>query len=125
MLLALVELEEFGSEMFLFLPPQDVFERSARTAFTDVDVAFIRGGKFGIGEVKSNPRAFDAGDLERIAAVAEDWQPDILLLAAPGTSWPAEIRAEIERLGERLAPRRVKVKPWLLSWEYPKAALEL
>jgi hypothetical protein len=70
MLLALVELEHFGGEMFLFLPPQDVFERRVRAAFTDVDVAFITRGKFGIGEVKSSPLAFNANDLERIATVA-------------------------------------------------------
>lgn len=125
MLLALVELEHFQSDMFLFLPPQDVFERESRAAFTDVDLAFIRAGKFGIAEVKSNPRAFDADDLERIAVVAEDWEPDIVLLAAPGSSWPNEVSAGIERLRDRLAARRVVVKPWLLSWEYPKAALEL
>jgi hypothetical protein len=125
MLLALVELEHFGSDMFLFLPPQDVFERQARAAFTDVDIAFIRSGKFGIAEVKSSPRSFDVDDLERIAAVAEDWRPDTLLLAAPGTEWPAEIRTEFERLEARLGPSGVAVKPWLLSWEYPKGVLEL
>ena len=125
MLLPLVELEHFGSDMFLFLPPQDVFERRARTAFTDVDPAFIRSGKFGIAEVKSSSAAFDANDLERIATVAEDWRPDILLLAAPGTGWPLDVRTEFERLAERLATRRITVKPWLLSWEYPKGVLEL
>ncbi len=124
MLLALVELEHFGSDMFLFLPPQDVFERRARAAFTDVDLAFIRNGKFGIGEVKSSPLAFDADDLERTATVAEDWRPDILLLAAPGTSWPVHVRTEFDRLAARLAAHHITVKPWLLSWEYPKGVLE-
>jgi hypothetical protein len=81
-----------------------------------------RSGKFGIAEVKSSPRAFDANDLERIATVAEDWRPDTLLLAAPGTEWPVDVRVEFDRLAERLAARRITVKPWLLSWECPKGS---
>jgi hypothetical protein len=50
---------------------------------------------------------------------------DIVLLAAPETSWPAHFRAEFERLAARLAAHRIAVKPWLLSWEYPKVVPEL
>jgi len=125
LLLTLVELENVAGDMFLFLPPQDVFEGRNREPFTDIDLAFIRSAKFGIAEVKSNVRGFDAAGLDRIATVAEDWRPDILLLAAPGASWPPEIAAEFARLSERLEPRRIDVRPWLLSWDYPKAVLEV
>ncbi len=125
LLLTLVELENVAGDMFLFLPPQDVFEERNRKPFTDVDLAFIRSAKFGIAEVKSNVRGFDAAGLDRIATVAEDWRPDILLLAAPGASWPPEVTAEFARLRERLEPRRINVRPWLLSWDYPKAVLEV
>ena len=48
-----------------------------------------------------------------------------LQFAAPETSWPAHFRAEFERLAARLAAHRIAVKPWLLSWEYPKVIPEL
>ena len=46
-----------------------------------------------------------ADGLERIATVAEDWHPDILLLAAPGKSRPVYARTEFDRLAAHVAAR--------------------
>jgi hypothetical protein len=122
LLAVLVDLADMSSDMFLFLPPQNVVEGQQNQPFTDLDVMFVRDGKFGIAEVKSDTLGFDS-NLDKVIAVAEDMRPDVLILAAPGSEWPSAIMKNFEDAASRLAPYTV-VKPWLLSWVYPKRVLE-
>jgi hypothetical protein len=123
-LLALGELD-FRSDMLLYLPPQDIAEDYDEHEFTDVDLLFVTKRRFCMAEVKSDPAAFEPSGLERLATVAEDFRPDVILLAAPGVSWPDDVQTHFNNFSDRLCRIDVKVKPWLMSWNYPKAVLEL
>jgi hypothetical protein len=125
-LLALIELDSWiVRDALLYLPPQDIFEdRKGGGPFTDVDLFFIRNGKFGIAEIKSDPAAFEPEKLEKLAVVAEDLRPDVVLLAAVGKAFPASISKSFESLAERLGNHHISVKPWLMSWDDTKWVLE-
>ena len=103
-------------EMFLFVPPCDVFEENRSDRFTDLDVLVIRDGQVVIGEVKSHPLGFRADDLGRIAIVAERVLPDMVFFAAAGTTWPGATLAEFQKVRERLLPLEIEISWDLLDW---------
>lgn len=102
--------------MFLFLPCQNIYEKEGSNPFTDLDLVFIKGGKFVIGEVKSEPSAFEEKDFVKIGEVAEELQPDQVLFAAPGETWPDDVKARVTALMEKLAPLEIEVRALPLRW---------
>jgi len=104
------------SEMFLYLPCQDIFKNDRNAPFTDLDIVVIKEGKFIIGEVKSDPSGFTHSDFEKLKEVAIDLLPNEMLLAAPGDKWPEDVFAGIKNLTDALKPIDVTVSPQLLRW---------
>ena len=104
------------SEMFLYLPCQDIFKDVRNTPFTDLDIVVINKGKFIIGEVKSNPGGFEHSNFEKLKEVAIELLPNEILLAAPGNKWPDSVLTEIKNLTDELKQVDVTVSPWLLQW---------
>jgi hypothetical protein len=93
---------EYPSNMFLFLPCQNIYKREEAQPFTDLDLIFIKNAKFVIGEVKSDPNSFKDEDLLKIETVAEELEPNEVVLAAPGEEWPAAVNEQVEGLRQRL-----------------------
>jgi len=104
------------SEMFLYLPCQDIFKADINTPFTDLDIVVIKEGKFIIGEAKSDPGGFKHPDFEKLREVAIELLPDEILLAAPGNKWPDSVLTEIKNLTDELKQVDVAVSPLLLQW---------
>jgi hypothetical protein len=104
------------SEMFLYLPCQDIFKADVNASFTDLDVVVINKGKFIIGEVKSDPGGFQHSDFEKLRVIATELLPDEILLAAPGDNWPDDVLTEIKNLTDELKQVEVTVSPRLLQW---------
>lgn len=105
-----------SSEMFLYLPCQDIFKADGNAPFTDLDIVVINKGKFIIGEVKSDPGGFKHPDFEKLREVAIELLPDEILLAAPGDNWPNNVLVEIRNLTDALKKIDVTVSPRLLQW---------
>ncbi|MFQ5852478.1 MAG: hypothetical protein ACE5JU_18100 [Candidatus Binatia bacterium] len=106
----------YPSGMFLFLPCQNIYERDENSPFTDLDLVFIKDGKFIIGEVKSDPNAFDEKDFVKIGDVAAELQPNQVMFAAPADAWPADVQAQVDALRNRLAPLEIEVLDLHLRW---------
>jgi len=104
------------SEMFLYLPCQDIFKADINTRFTDLDIVVIKEGKFIIGEVKSDPGGFKHSGFQKLKEVAIELLPNEILLAAPGDKWPDDVLVEINNLTNELRPIDVTVSPRLLRW---------
>ncbi|WP_447985478.1 hypothetical protein [Nitrospira sp. Nam74] len=87
--------------------------------FTDLDFVVVRDRLFLIGEVKSDPKAFREKYFEKMRVVAEDLQPDEVILAAPdiGGGWPPEVNRQSQQLATALSPLDIKVSPLLLRWQ--------
>ncbi|MCH7922497.1 MAG: hypothetical protein IH975_05625 [Nitrospinae bacterium] len=107
---------EYPMGMFLFLPCQDIFEKDKKDPFTDLDLVGIKDGKFFIGEVKSTPGGFKPSDFETLKIVAEDLVPDVVVVAAQGEEWPAEVAVQIEELRDELKQSEIEVEDILLQW---------
>lgn len=105
-----------SSEMFLYLPCQDIFKAGGNAPFTDLDIVVIKKGKFIIGEVKSGPGGFKHSDFEKLRDVAIELLPDEILLAAPGDNWPDDVLTEIKNLTDELKQVDVTVSPRQLQW---------
>lgn len=113
---ALNELQLF-SDMFLFLPCQDIFKKeNEEKPFTDLDIIVIKNAKLIIGEIKSDTGSFESSDLQKLKEVAIDLEPNEVLFAAPGESWPKETVKEMEQMSKDLAPLDIKVSRRLLKW---------
>ena len=109
-------LKDMAREMALVIAPQELREVYDGSAITDLDIIAVRSGRFIIGEVKSDARAFDSKCLEVLATVALEIRPDVLMLAATGTEWPVEVAARIADLKETLGGKRIEVVTRLLEW---------
>jgi hypothetical protein len=103
-----------SGDLVIYLPPQDIFEQSADTPYTDLDLLVLTGGRFLLGEVKADPTLFTATGLERLAVVAEELWPDEVLVLATGECWPAHTQTELEKLRGRLANLSIALRAELL-----------
>ena len=104
------------SEMFLYVPCQDIIKKGEEQPFTDLDIVVIRDGRPIVGEVKSDPAAFEAEDFEKMLETAKGIEPNEVIFAAPGEAWPSSVTAEFERYREAVAPLEIDVNPVLLRW---------
>lgn len=102
------------SDMFLYLPCQEIFKRGVKQPFTDLDVVPISNGKLIVGEVKSDSGGFAQIDFERLLEVAREIRPDEVILSAPGEEWPPHVMTEINNLAQSLKSYDVNVTPLLL-----------
>ncbi len=107
----------FGiGDMFLSIPSQEFYERGSTNAFAELDLLVITEGKFLAVEVKSRPVMFLPKTFKSLGKIGEELEPDELLLAAPGGSWPPEVLERISELQSRLRPFGVKVDRVPLQW---------
>jgi len=86
----------------------ELYEVDCDQAFTDVDLVYFVDHELVIGEVKSDPSAFAAEDLDTLETVASDLLPDRVVLAAPGDRWPAEVLDRVRVLSEQQAESGVR-----------------
>ncbi len=107
---------QFAHDLFLYLPCQALYEHHDGDPYTDLDLIAIRDGQIIIGEVKSSAEAFKDTDFAKLRSVAEEIRPNVLILAATGSEWPAEVTREAEALQASLAPVGVTVEKLLLPW---------
>jgi hypothetical protein len=56
------------------------------------------------------------GDFAKLRALAMDFRPDEVIVAAPGEGWPVEVKAGIERLTGELLASDIRVLPMLMRW---------
>jgi hypothetical protein len=99
-----------GRDSAVVFAPRELRERHNGPAVTDLDVILLRGGQFVVGEVKSDPAAIDDRVCETLRTVAARVRPDLVLLAAPGDPWPADVMARIDALRNALAPLSILVE---------------
>lgn len=92
------------------IAPQELRGQDGGPVVTDLDVVVLRGGRFVVGEVKSQPTAIDDRVCDTLRTVATRVRPDVVLLAAPGEAWPADVTARIDALRTALAPISVNVE---------------
>jgi hypothetical protein len=109
-------LAEGTREALLVIAPQELREVYDGPIVTDLDLVVLRDGQFMVGEVKSDPAAFDEEVLTTLANVASAIEPDVVVLAAPGMSWPDDIGRRIEELREQLKAKDIAVLPLLMDW---------
>jgi hypothetical protein len=95
--------------MLVYLPCMNVF-RADDSMLTDLDVAVVADGRFVLGEVKTDPSSFKPEDFEKLLIVARKALPDLVMVAALGTTWPGPVIAEIASLEAKLRPLGVAVR---------------
>ncbi|MBI2927735.1 MAG: hypothetical protein HYY24_18720 [Verrucomicrobia bacterium] len=129
-----------GCDFFMFLPPQDVFLDDDKDRLTDLDLFFIKDGRFVVGEVKSNPKGFKRSestaetsasgnpppsvdsprfkyeDLQDLWIVARELLPDEVVIATGMGDWPEGLKKEIAELREALAGKDVIVSAFQFHW---------
>ena len=113
---ATADLADGARELALVVAPQELREVYDGPIVTDLDIIVIRDGRFIIGEVKSNPSAFDDKVIQTLADVAQSIQPDELILAAPGSEWPQSVESRIEELRRTLEAADITVSARLMAW---------
>jgi len=113
---ALDSLKEPPSAGFAWVPSLDVFEADSRIPYTDLDLVVLRDGRLLIGEVKSSPMGFDDDTVRKLGDVAEDVEPDEVIFAARGASWPPDVKARLSAARERLATAGISTSEILLRW---------
>jgi hypothetical protein len=111
---AIRALDGIGFKVLWFAACQDLFEGDSENAFTDLDLFYVQGRKWGIGEVKTSMKGYDAEVFTKLRETSLALQPDQVVVAAPGDAWPADIAAKIEALKADLARHHVEVRPLLL-----------
>lgn len=120
---ALGTLNQFSSYSLLYLPCQDLYLSDSGKKFTDLDLIMIKEKKFIIGEVKTEISDFDEKDFTKMAEVAEEIKPDILIFAVPwkeNVAWPITFIEKIKNISERLNPSGIEVLPLALTWSSSK-----
>jgi len=99
---ALYHLQRGTSNMFIYLPCQDVFLSGSSERYTDIDIVAISDGSFLIGEVKAHPQLFKESDFEKLGVLAKDLLPDKVIVAAEGDDWGTEVLSHIAKLSREL-----------------------
>lgn len=112
----LLQQGQFARDLFFYLPCQSLYEDYEGDPYTDLDLMAIKDGKVIIGEVKSSPEAFREKDFVKLRSVADEIRPDVLVLAATGSDWPAEVIGAAEELRQSLGLSGVAVETLLLTW---------
>ncbi|HEY1526889.1 MAG TPA: hypothetical protein VGH51_11675 [Candidatus Angelobacter sp.] len=81
----LIRLGSHSEDCFFFTPSVDlnVYTEDSYKQWHEIDLAWIRDGRFGIAEVKSNTKLFKKSDYEDLAAICQSVRPDTVLIAAP------------------------------------------
>jgi hypothetical protein len=111
---ALYRLSTGTHDMFVALPSMDLFGAN-KMKFTDLDIVAMRDGRISLGEAKSHPRGFKADDFEKLNVVGRTLLPDAVVLAAPGTVWPADVSTQIQTLRQDLVAVGVAVEVLYLT----------
>ena len=82
----LTRLYDDAHDCFFFSPSVDFMtdpDTGNPTVERELDLAWVKDGRFGIAEVKTSTKLFKPSDYQDIAALARRIRPDILLIAAP------------------------------------------
>lgn len=120
----LVTLNQFALYSLLYLPCQDLYLSDSGNKFTDLDLVVIKEKKFIIGEVKTEITDFEHEDFLKMAEVAEEIKPDLVIFAMPwkaGVDWPVDFIKEIKEISVRLNPLGAEVLPLPLTWSGSKS----
>ncbi len=115
---ALVQLERWAHDFFLYLPCQDLYEDRGDGRYervTDLDLVVVQDGRFIIGEVKSSAEGFLEYNFERLIELALEIRPAKVVFAATGTKWPDTVGAHFAEVKKRLEPD-VEVEAILVDW---------
>ena len=113
---ALYELSHRGRDMVLVIPPQELLESYDGRVLTDLDMVLICDGRFIIGEAKSQPAAFDDATVKSLGKIGVTIRPDMVVVAAPGSEWPDDVRERLAWLKQELRSADVELKGELLAW---------
>lgn len=109
----LVRLGTHPDDCFFFTPSVElcVYTGNSYRPKHEIDLAWIRDGRFGIAEVKTTTKLFKKSDYEDLAAICQSVRPDTVLIAAPeGTD--ADILKGKKYLEPLVANIGVKIRAW-------------
>ncbi len=109
-LLAFYKASQFQPGMFLWLTCQEFFEKENNNPIAEIDLMYIAGQKFVIGEVKSDPSAFNKDDFEKLKIVAKELEPNEVIVAATGDKFPPEVFEQARALENELKHLEIEVK---------------
>ena len=118
MIWALSELQGESKRSFIFAPQTALFRdypagpRSPPDR--ELDILCIVDGALTLGEAKANVSMITAGEIETLAAVAQELEPDVVVLAAL-LGDRAMLDKKVAEL-RKLIPARVKAEGILSDW---------
>lgn len=116
LLLALFRAQQFSSGMFLWLPCQEFYDKDNNSPVAEVDLMYMADCKFVIGEVKSDPSAFDDTDFEKLKMTAQRLRPHEVVIAAVCDTFPDKVLEQSVAMAQELKTLDVKVKTLTLGW---------
>jgi len=100
-IIVLGELLNQCNYFFVYSASLNVYEGRKKRPITDLDIICVRDGKFIIGEIKKDPKAFKERDFLKIKKIAKNIRPDIVLFSSLGDP-PKGTRLKIESLKKEL-----------------------
>jgi hypothetical protein len=109
----LIRLGTNSDDCFFFTPSVDlnVYTEDSYKQWHEIDLAWIRDGRFGIAEVKTTTKLFKKSDYEDLAAICQSVRPDTVLIAAPeGTD--ADLVKGKAFLEPLVASSGAKIRTW-------------
>ena len=118
MIWALSELQGESKRSFIFAPQTALFRdyhaRPRSPPDRELDIFCIVDGALTLGEAKANVSMISAGEIETLAAVAQELEPDVVVLAAL-LGDRAMLDKKVAEL-RKLIPARVEAKGILSDW---------
>ena len=108
--------DETRGGMFLFVPSQILADEYGGPSRLELDIVALAQNRFIIGEVKSSPSGFRQEDIDRAVAITKEFEPDELVLAAPGQDWPPDVLELIEDGKAQLASSHAKIRILKMQW---------
>jgi len=119
MVWALSELREQSRCSFIFAPQTALFHEYSDgprpVPDRELDIVCIVDGALTLGEAKPNVAMISSGEIETLAEVAKELEPDVVVLAARSGD-RAKLDEKVADLQRRI-PARIEAKGLLSDWD--------
>jgi hypothetical protein len=92
-----------SQDSFYFIESQNLYaDHTSSSPLAELDLVLVAGGKFAIGEVKTDPSEFSETELDHLYDVATEVRPDAVIMGAMTAKFPDRLLNQLTRLQERL-----------------------
>lgn len=109
-ILTLGQLAQDYRSSFIHAASRDLKKRYTNETLTDLDIVCVQDGQWIIGEVKNSAELLNTPDLKKLADLAQQIRPDILVVAWLHGTIKTAIELELQKMQKTLATNSIDLQ---------------